>query len=543
MRKTISKETCKRAVIYCRVSTKEQVDDGNSLVSQERICREYAHKEGYELVEIFIEKGESAKTADRQEWQRLLAFCENKKNAIDAVIAYKIDRISRNIADYSYFKVRLKKHNVNIKSVTEFFEDTPAGRFMENIIANVGQFDNDVRTERSVGGMREAVLEGRYVWMAPYGYDNVRDVRGKATIKPNDKAPLMKEVFESIAQRMYSSDQIRLIMAEKGLVNKNGSPITRGNFFRLIRNPLYMGHINRLGITAKATFEPIVSEQLFATVQNILKGRKNSTKNYIHERPDFPLRRFVQHPSGKKLTGYWSQGRSAKYPYYSFGLPSTSYAKQKLETAFLEFLSDYAFDFRHINVLKHYLEVAFKKHVQGQETNREAIDTRIAEINEHIDKLVKLQLDGGISVSLLAQRTQTLEKELERLVELLQERNEKTHDITGLLTFAAEILQNPQILWEKASFEARKLFQWFGFPQGIVFDGKKFRTAEICSLFRLKEIIDSDLLSVVNYRNGRKNPSQRLILSEEQKIYHSKEYWTKIAEDLRGLREMMSGDN
>ena len=90
MRKTISKETCKRAVIYCRVSTKEQVDDGNSLVSQERICREYAHKEGYELVEIFIEKGESAKTADRQEWQRLLAFCENKKNAIDAVIAYKI---------------------------------------------------------------------------------------------------------------------------------------------------------------------------------------------------------------------------------------------------------------------------------------------------------------------------------------------------------------------------------------------------------------------------------------------------------------------
>jgi len=332
-------------------------------------------------------------------------------------------------------------------------------------------------------------------------------------------------------------------MAEKGLVNKNGSPITRGNFFRLIRNPLYMGHINRLGITAKATFEPIVSEQLFATVQNILKGRKNSTKNYIHERPDFPLRRFVQHPSGKKLTGYWSQGRSAKYPYYSFGLPSTSYAKQKLETAFLEFLSDYAFDFRHINVLKHYLEVAFKKHVQGQETNREAIDTRIAEINEHIDKLVKLQLDGGISVSLLAQRTQTLEKELERLVELLQERNEKTHDITGLLTFAAEILQNPQILWEKASFEARKLFQWFGFPQGIVFDGKKFRTAEICSLFRLKEIIDSDLLSVVNYRNGRKNPSQRLILSEEQKIYHSKEYWTKIAEDLRGLREMMSGDN
>ncbi len=61
-----------------------------------------------------------------------------------------------------------------IKSVTEYFEDTPAGRFMENIIANVGQFDNDVRTERCIGGMREAINEGRYVWMAPIGYKNVR---------------------------------------------------------------------------------------------------------------------------------------------------------------------------------------------------------------------------------------------------------------------------------------------------------------------------------------------------------------------------------
>ncbi len=69
----------KKAVIYCRVSTKEQVDDGNSLVSQERICREYAKKEGFEVIEVFIEKGESAKTADRTELKRLISFCTQKK--------------------------------------------------------------------------------------------------------------------------------------------------------------------------------------------------------------------------------------------------------------------------------------------------------------------------------------------------------------------------------------------------------------------------------------------------------------------------------
>ncbi|HJP64208.1 MAG TPA: recombinase family protein [Mucilaginibacter sp.] len=188
----------KKAVIYCRVSTKEQVDEGNSLISQERLCREYALKEGFDIIEVFIEKGESAKTAKRKELNRLLTFCTTKKDSIQAVIAYKVDRISRNMTDYSNIKVRLKKWGVVIKSVTEFFEDTPAGRFMENIIANVGQFDNDVRTERSIGGMKEATQEGRYVWTAPLGYSNAK-VDGKSTIVPNSMAPLIREVFERIA--------------------------------------------------------------------------------------------------------------------------------------------------------------------------------------------------------------------------------------------------------------------------------------------------------------------------------------------------------
>ncbi len=131
----------KVAAIYCRVSTKEQVEEGNSLTTQERNCRDYAAKNGYEVAEVFIEQGESAKTADRPQLQRLLSFCSLKKNGINAVIAYKIDRISRNVDDYSQIRLLLKRYNVEIKSTTEHFENTPAGRFMENIIANVGQFD------------------------------------------------------------------------------------------------------------------------------------------------------------------------------------------------------------------------------------------------------------------------------------------------------------------------------------------------------------------------------------------------------------------
>ena len=131
----------RNAIIYCRVSTKEQVEEGNSLVTQERNCREYAAKNNYHIVQVFIERGESAKTAERTELQNLFKFCALKKNEITAVIAYKIDRISRNTDDYSQIRILLKRYGTEIKSNSEHFEDNPAGRFMENIIANVAQFD------------------------------------------------------------------------------------------------------------------------------------------------------------------------------------------------------------------------------------------------------------------------------------------------------------------------------------------------------------------------------------------------------------------
>ena len=107
----------KKAVLYCRVSTKEQVEDGNSLVVQEKACREYAEKNSYEIAEIFIEQGESAKTADRTELQKMLNYCSEKKNMVSVVIIYKIDRLSRNTYDYGSLKFFFKKCKGETKQV------------------------------------------------------------------------------------------------------------------------------------------------------------------------------------------------------------------------------------------------------------------------------------------------------------------------------------------------------------------------------------------------------------------------------------------
>ena len=148
-----------KVILYLRVSTKEQVQ-GSSLETQEDSCRRYARDNGYEIVRVFIEKGESAKTADRTELKFLLEYVAKNKD-IFGVIVWKIDRLARNTLDHASLKMFFNKYNVRLISATENLEDTSVGRLIENQLAGFAQFDNDVRAERSKNGMEAAMKAGR----------------------------------------------------------------------------------------------------------------------------------------------------------------------------------------------------------------------------------------------------------------------------------------------------------------------------------------------------------------------------------------------
>lgn len=317
---TMSKvtDTIKRVVIYVRVSTMEQAEEGNSLSTQEKICREYATKNDYHVLDVFIERGESAKTANRTELQKMLALCAQKKNGVTAVIVYKIDRLSRNTDDYSQLRILLKRYGVSIKSTSENIEDTPVGRFMENTMANIAQFDNDIRAERCSNGMRDAMRDGRYVWKAPTGYSNIQ-VAGKATIAPNEMAPLVRRGFELVAMTLQTTDAVWQQVTKEGLVKKNGKPVSRNYFYEMLRNELYTGLVAKFGERHKGSFEPIVTEELFAQVQRVLKNKGHKVSEYKTDNPEFPLRRFVFNPSGLKLTGSFAKGKVSVLPLWREG--------------------------------------------------------------------------------------------------------------------------------------------------------------------------------------------------------------------------------
>jgi site-specific DNA recombinase len=525
----------KKAVIYCRVSTKEQVEEGNSLSTQEKICREYALKNSYEIVEIFVEQGESAKTSNRPEFQRLLSYCSNKKNQVNAVIAYKIDRISRNTDDYSQIRILLKRLNVEIKSTSEYFENTPAGRFMENIISNVAQFDNDVRTERCVGGMKDAVREGRYIWLAPFGYSNVR-VGAKSNIAPNEKASIVKAIFDDVARNIESLESIRLKYAREGFVGKARKPICKSYFYSMLRNELYCGRLRKFGECHAASFEPLITPELFEYVQLILNGKNNKKGVYLVQNPDFPLRRFLQYPKGSKLTGAWSQGRRKKYAYYRFLKPNIQFSKTILEEKFINFLNSYSISESGFKRLQKSVQTELSKQTRKDREYVQIQHKKLIELDELQSELYKKNHKGIISDDMLRRQLDRIESDEMLIKKTLLFFPSVDVDFDELLELVKDFFITPGVVWRKACFELKVKLQWFNFPGGITFDGKVFRTRKTSLYIKARSVILRDFSAVVDYPVTKTNTQQ--MPNSQNSLINKKEFWERFAQELIELDEI-----
>jgi site-specific DNA recombinase len=484
-------------VLYCRVSTKEQVDEGNSLSTQEKNCKDYATKNGYEIAEIFTEQGESAKTADRTQLQKMLLYCADKKKLITAVIVYKIDRLSRNTDDYSQLRLLFKKYGVEIKSTSEYFENTPQGKFMENMFANVAQFDNDVRAERCSGGMREAVREGRWVWGAPVGYRNAK-VMGKSTIVHSETAPLILKTFEMLSFGIYPVNEVLRVITKEGLRLPSGKPLGNAYFHHVIRNKIYYGLMEMFGEKHMGKFEPIVSEELFNQVQRVLNNNGHKTKQYKTDNPDFPLRKFVKNENGKSLTGYWSKGRSGeKYPFYRF-ISAGNYRREDFTNYFCDFLDEHAFDTSLLDKLKGKLREQLKKATGTETKDALTMEGRLVEIKQIQNSLIQKNMKGVINDQLLKEQLNMLEQEISEIQVSLTDFKRTELDPDELFGFVEEYLLNPSKIWRDSDLQTQKQLQWFEFPQGIVFQNEKLQTTKVACVFKTKEALSASMLNGVD---------------------------------------------
>ena len=305
-----------RAVIYARVSTKEQTAN-LSLPTQQKACREYCSRQQLEVAAVFSEEGESAKTADRPELQRLLAFCRNHKGNVQCVVVYAVSRLAREKYDHFAIRSLLLKLGITLRSVTEPIDDSSTGKFIEGVLAASAQFDNDVRSERTRAGMRAAQELGHWTHQAPLGYSTGQKPGPK--LRPHsDRAYLVRQAFEHRADGMSDFEVLRWLTS-RGLTTRRGRPLTPQTLSALLRNPVYAGRIElpKWNFSGPGDWEPIVPRDSFLRVQKLrerpggLAFTDDNTRTFRFESSSGVASALTP------LTGSWSRGRNGRYAYYS----------------------------------------------------------------------------------------------------------------------------------------------------------------------------------------------------------------------------------
>lgn len=464
-----------KVILYVRVSSSEQLK-GGSLETQERICTEYANKNKFEIMKVFREQGESAKTVHRTELKFLLDYVAKHRD-LYAVIVHKIDRLARNTLDHATLKLFFNKFGVKLISASENFEDTPTGRYLETNLAGFAQLDNEIRAERSTNGMIDAVKAGRYVWQAPKGYINIGG-RGKANITP-DEPELVKKVRKIwvLLDTGCAPEEARKEIAKEGLM------ISKSQFHRMLRNKLYMGVIEKFDLSVIGSFKPVVESELFLRVQDKLDRKHRKIPIYRVDNPDFPLRNFIVHATcNDGLTASWSRGHGGRYAYYRCKTcKRINYKKDGedgLETKFTDHLSKYHYKDELKELMLKAIEANWEDRNKNNESQKKDVEKQILRLKIENREIVGKNLRNVISDSLAKEMTSENEGKITNLELKLQGHDASLPDLMTVAERSLSVLEDIRGIWLYVDIDIKKRFQNFLFPQRLPFDGVNFRTSQ-----------------------------------------------------------------
>jgi len=479
------------AVIYCRVSTKEQIKN-MSLETQQKGCADYCRGEGYGIAKVFVEEGESAKTADRTELKKLLSYCRENKGRVHAVVVYALSRFSRERHDHVVLRALLQGFGVTLRSATEPISDTSSGKLLEGILSAIAQFDNDIRSDRTREGMKAVLEAGRWPFRPPLGYlrDPTPGVRS-AIIPDPERASLITMAFETYATGQHSKRDVLELVTAHGLRMRNGKPLSKQPFDKLLKNEIFAGWIvsKKWGVRYKGNHESLITEQTFAQVQALVSGRRNSLTPHVRKHPDFPLRGFVKCAKcGTPLTGSWSSGRSKKYAYYRCQnhCEGVSVRKGKLESLFVQYLERMKLRQEYVDLFRAVVLDVWEEKKASAKDQVKGLGRRIEELETKRNRLEDAFLFKR------AIDEETYRRQYDRIKQDIVLAEMERHDtkldvldVQGLLDYAEHILLAPGRQWLNCSLDQRQRLQKVLFPDGIAFAAGEFGTAETCLLFKL----------------------------------------------------------
>lgn len=254
-------------VIYARYSSHSQRDI--SIEQQIAKDQELAAEYGIRIVSIYADRAVSGRTDKRREFQKMMR--ELPKLGAKYVIAWKSNRMGRNMLESMVNETRLQDMGVRVLYVEEDFDDTAAGRFAARSMMNVNQFYSDAMSEDIRRGLMDNAEKCMVNGSVPFGYRRGAD--GCYEVDP-EKAEIVREIFKRFLSE-ESFAEIGRDLNDRGIRTKRGNPWNKNSFHRLLSNETYIGVYKYSGIRKEGGVPAIISKEVFDAAQERLKTKPN----------------------------------------------------------------------------------------------------------------------------------------------------------------------------------------------------------------------------------------------------------------------------
>ena len=455
----------KSCVIWTRVSTKYQEDNGGSLSDQKKKCELYAKRNGYIIKGYFGGTHESAKTPGTLLKEMYDVVYKDK--SIKYILVSVADRFSRNEAQASLIiNELLKREKVIVEASTGFDTSTREGMLMIKMKLALAEWDNGNRTDKFTSGRKHCLENGVYIGASkPLGYDK----HGKSLgtyFTINDEGLLIRKAFRWKLQG-YANCEILKKLEEHGL------PMRKQKLHHILTNPFYAGKIRHKMLQGKlvdGNQPKIVSYEDFLRVQDILSG-KTGVYKHKKETPRFPLKRHVLCSKDyTPFTAYTVNSKNIDYYKCNQNGCRTNVSAKKMHNRYECLLS-------HHNIpesLKPLLRDIIKDMITvGNDEARKMESILKKQKSEYQNKLKKCKARfgmGDIDEDVYETTNQELQKKLDDIEKGLAECRK---DLSNLDNEVDEILSmccKLDCLWKDAPLETCQRLQNLLFPNGILWD-------------------------------------------------------------------------
>ena len=480
--------TPKRAVSYIRVSTREQAqrggsEEGFSLPAQREANKRKAQSMGALVVKEFADRGESARSANRPELQKMLAYLK-QDGGIDYVIVHKLDRLARNRADDVEINRAFEQAGVRLISTSENIDQTPGGMLLHGIMSSIAEFYSRNLANEVIKGMGEKARNGGTLGKAPLGYLNVRakDENGREirTIAlDEERAPLIRLAFSEYATGNWTVSQLAKHLNTLGLSipstpRRCAKPITATRLHEILRHPYYKGIVTFQGVEYAGKHEPLVDSQTWQTVQAILASRRYGERQRIHNH--FLKSTIVCGQCGARLSVQNAKNsKGTIYPYFVCARRCRLH-----DCAFRAVLIDVVEDrmvelYRTIQLsaadrtqIEHYLHDELAQ-IEGDKAKAiRSLTTRRTNLEDKRRRLMHAHYEGAVPLDLLKEEQAKLTSELNHIERQLTAYQADAAEVRQHLAQALDLLEDCHRLYTAAPDHLKKLLNQVFFERVLV---------------------------------------------------------------------------